>query len=55
MKTIVADESVDFGIVLTLRNEGFEVFSIMETDPSSSDTDVLAIALAKEAFFDYRR
>lgn len=47
---IVADESVDFGIVEALRDEGFEVWSIMETSPSISDTDVLSIAFEKEAF-----
>lgn len=47
---ILADESVDYGIVEVLRKEDFEVLSIMETDPSISDTDVLTIAFEKEAF-----
>lgn len=50
MKIIVADESVDFGIIEALRNKGFDVLSIMETDPSISDSDVLTIAFEKEAF-----
>ena len=37
---VVADESVDFGIVLKLRLKGFEVFSIMEDFSGISDTDV---------------
>lgn len=50
MKIIVADESVDFKIVEALRNEGFDLLSIMETNPSISDSEVLAIAFEKEAF-----
>ncbi len=41
---LVADESVDFGIILNLRNKGVTVFSIAENFPSINDTDVLSIA-----------
>lgn len=46
---IVADESVDFRVVTTLRDLGCEVYSICEQSPSISDTEVLEIAVAKNA------
>ena len=44
---IVADESVDFGIVLKLRDFGIEVYSIIESSPGISDELVLEIASGK--------
>jgi predicted nuclease of predicted toxin-antitoxin system len=42
---IVADASVDFLIVKTLRSLGLEVFSIIEECPSITDDEVLNIAV----------
>ena len=39
---ILADESVNYKIVKELRNNGFEVLSILEKHPSISDKAVLA-------------
>ncbi len=41
---IVADESVDFRIIIQLRLNGFEVYAICETQPSITDNEVLNIA-----------
>lgn len=41
---LVADESVDFRIVQTLREAGFEVIAICELSPSITDKEVLQIA-----------
>jgi hypothetical protein len=38
---ILADESVNYKIVKELRNNGFEVISILEKHPSISDKAVL--------------
>lgn len=46
---IVADESVDYRIVLSLREAGFRVYAIMEENASISDPEVLAIAVAHNA------
>ena len=46
---VVADESVDFRIVLQLRRIGFGVYSIAEHQPSLSDEEVLQIAFDKGA------
>lgn len=46
---IVADESVDFRIVLALRKSGFEVYAISEQLPSLKDESVLHIAFQNEA------
>lgn len=43
--SIVADESVDFHIIVALRDSGVSVFSIAEHNPSVSDAEVLAIAV----------
>ncbi|MEX2379995.1 MAG: DUF5615 family PIN-like protein [Vicingaceae bacterium] len=43
--TIVADESVDFGIVLLLRQRGIYVQSIAEERFGIKDEEVLAIAV----------
>jgi predicted nuclease of predicted toxin-antitoxin system len=49
MKTIVADESVDYSIVKQLRQIGFEVVSIQEETPSITDPEVLEIATRQNA------
>jgi predicted nuclease of predicted toxin-antitoxin system len=41
---LLADESVDQPVVDRLREDGHEVFSIAEMEPSISDEAVLAIA-----------
>jgi predicted nuclease of predicted toxin-antitoxin system len=41
---IIADESVDFAIILLLREIGFNVISIMEQSPGIDDEKVIAIA-----------
>jgi predicted nuclease of predicted toxin-antitoxin system len=46
---IVADESVDFRIVVQLREIGLAVYSIAELQPSIKDENVLAIACEHEA------
>jgi hypothetical protein len=44
MKAIVADESVDFGIIIRLRQMGISVVSISEDSSGIKDTEVLQIA-----------
>lgn len=46
---IVADESVDFRIVVALRSEGYDVWAIVEEDPSITDRQVLSIAFDQNA------
>jgi len=46
---IVADESVDFGIIENLRKNQFEVYSILESNPSILDSVVLDIANQQKA------
>ncbi len=46
---IVADESVDFRIVIQLRQIGLIVYAIAEQQPSIKDESVLAIACENEA------
>lgn len=46
---IVADESVDFGIVTALRERGFDVSAIAELFPSIPDPQVLRFAVEKNA------
>jgi len=46
---IIADESVDFRIVLQLRQLGFNVYSIIEQQPSITDETVLDIACENDA------
>lgn len=41
---LVADESVDFGIIQRLRQKGISVISISEGSSGIKDADVLAIA-----------
>jgi predicted nuclease of predicted toxin-antitoxin system len=42
--TLVADESVDFGIVIKLRQNGIVVFSVYEDFSGIKDSEVLKIA-----------
>ena len=46
---IVADESVDHNVVIILRDAGFTVYSITETNPSISDAAVLKIAVKNKS------
>jgi len=46
---IVADECVNFNIIRKLRDNGFEVYSILESNSGSSDEKVIAIAKEKKA------
>ncbi|HEY5406018.1 MAG TPA: DUF5615 family PIN-like protein [Ginsengibacter sp.] len=46
---VVADESVDFRIVLRLREAGLAVYSIAEQLPSITDKYALSIAVDKKA------
>ena len=46
---IVADESVDFGIIENIRHNKIEVYSIAETNPGIPDNEVLNIAVDKES------
>jgi predicted nuclease of predicted toxin-antitoxin system len=46
---VVADESVDFRIVIRLREIDFTVYSIAEEAPSITDKSVLTIAFKNRA------
>ena len=46
---IVADESVDYGIIEALRINGFEVNAIEDTRKGSTDEDVLEISLQEHS------
>jgi predicted nuclease of predicted toxin-antitoxin system len=46
---LIADESVDFNIVKTLRKAGHTVMAVAETNPSASDKEVLNMALKNNA------
>lgn len=46
---VVADESVDFRIVIRLREAGIIVYSVAEELPSITDKTVLSIAVDKKA------
>ena len=48
-KLIVADECVEYEIVVLLRQEGIPVLSIMESHSGIKDTAVLKIAVAQSA------
>lgn len=48
-KQLVADESVDFRIIIRLREVGFIVFAIAEEMPSITDQSVLDLAYEKNA------
>lgn len=49
MKKFLADESVDFRIVRSLRDDDYEIQAIVELDPGLSDDDVLKMANDIEA------
>ena len=44
--TIVADENIDFPIIIALRNAGYEVYSIVEQTPGIKDNAVLEQSFA---------
>jgi predicted nuclease of predicted toxin-antitoxin system len=46
---IVADESVDFGIIALLRQKGISITSIAEDSFGIKDEEVLAIAVSKQS------
>src|SRR5664279_4669684 len=46
---IVADESVDFRVVIRLREIGLIVYSIAEETPSITDSNVLSVAFGNKA------
>lgn len=46
---IIADESVDFRIVHSLRQNGLTVIAICETSPSITDKEVLELTLVHKA------
>ena len=46
---IVADENLDFNIVQALRAEGFDVWAVVEQDPSIKDPQVLLKAFEQKA------
>ena len=46
---IVADENVDWPVIQRLREDGHEVVAILETEPGSSDHDVLDSANVSRA------
>ena len=45
---LVADESIDFGIISRLRQKGISVVSISEDYSGIKDTEVLKIATEKQ-------
>lgn len=49
MNQIVADESVDYQIVKTLRQVGYSLLAIVEISPSISDAEVLKMAVENNA------
>ena len=44
----LADESVDFPVIITLRDAGFDVDSIVELKPGIADEEVLNIAFQQK-------
>ncbi|MBT3209200.1 MAG: DUF5615 family PIN-like protein [Bacteroidetes bacterium] len=46
---LVVDESVDFGIIIRLRQNGIIVLSILEDFSGIKDTEVLKIAIANRS------
>jgi len=47
---IIADESVDFAIIRTLRVAGFTILAIAEEHPGWADDQVLEMAYSQKAF-----
>jgi predicted nuclease of predicted toxin-antitoxin system len=48
--TIIADENIDFRLIKRLRENGFYVFSIAESNFGIMDTNVLTIAIERDSF-----
>ncbi len=48
--TLVADESVDSGIIQNLRQKGIIVISISEESSGAGDIEVLKVAKEKDCF-----
>ena len=46
---IVADESVDYGIILELRKNGYEILAIEDSNKGSNDVTVLEISLKQNS------
>lgn len=46
---IVIDESVDYAVVDRLKKNDFDVYAIIDEQPSISDKEVLSIAINKNA------
>jgi predicted nuclease of predicted toxin-antitoxin system len=46
---VVADESVDYGIILKLRQKGIDVLSILEESSGIKDEEVLVIAVENQS------
>jgi predicted nuclease of predicted toxin-antitoxin system len=49
MEKFLADESVDFRIIRSLRNDGYQVEAIVELESGIDDDDVLKLAMELEA------
>ena len=47
---IVADENIDFRLIRKLRENGFDVFSIAESDFGIQDINVLLVANERQSF-----
>lgn len=45
LQRLIADESCDYNIVILLREKGYSVYSIAESNSSISDEDVMEIAV----------
>jgi len=46
---VVADESVDYSIVIELRKRNYNVYAISEQHPSLTDNEVLSVAFELDA------
>lgn len=40
---IIADENIDFNLIVILREAGFEILSIAERHPGKDDKDILEL------------
>ena len=49
LQRLIADESVDFNIVKLLRDNGYSVYAIAESNSSVSDKEVLEIAVKNKS------
>lgn len=43
----VADESVDYGIIIELRSRGLDIYAIVDNNPGIKDSEVLELANSK--------